>query len=265
MPEMDESAVKDAATEVKIETETPKDPFFDTATERGWKPLEEYDGDPAEWVDAKEFVKRAPLYDRLKNQGKKLKEQEKALHDMAGHIDKVAEASYKRAISDLQREKREAVNDADMVRVEEIDREIDQIKTDMTPVKPANKVDPLIIEWVNKEENKWFNENPDMATFAISYQESLFKRNPQMSMETSLDEVGKAIKRAFPEKFTNPARKSAPSVESGTVQVPAGKKVFSFKDLNDEQRSIASRFERMGIMSKDDYVKSLAENGMIGA
>lgn len=264
MPDIEQLAA-DAAPETPEQKPIEKDPFFDTAMGRGWKPLEEFDGDPNEWVDAREFVKRAPLYDRLKNQGKKLKEQEKALHDMAGHIDKVAEASYKRAIADLQREKREAVNDADIARVEEIDREIDQIKTDMVPVKPANGVHPVITEWVNKEENKWFNENPDMATFAISYQESLFKRNPQMDMETSLEEVGKAIKKAFPEKFSNPARRSAPPVESGAAPVSTGKRVFSFKDLNDEQRSIAARFERMGIMKKDDYVKSLAENGLIGA
>jgi len=261
----DETVTTDVS---QIETAAPTEPqadtFFDTAKERGWKPLEEYDGDPSEWIDAKEFVKRAPLYDRLKNQGKKLKEQEKALHDMAGHIDKVAESSYRRAINDLQREKREAVSVADSDRVEAIDREIAQIHSEIPP-KMTGGVHPAVASWVGSPENKWFNENPDMATFAISYQESLFKRNPQMDMEESLNEVGKAVKKAFPDKFSNPARQGASIVETGRT-VPTGtKKVFSFKDLNDEQRSIASRFERMGIMSRDEYVKSLADNGLIGA
>lgn len=241
------------------------DPFFDTAKSKGWKPLEEFDGDPDEWVDAKEFIKRSPLYDRLKQQGKKLKEQDKALHDMAGHIDKVAEASYKRAINDLQREKKEAISVADSDRVEEIDKEIDQIRGEMVPAKPAvPEVAPAIQEWIAKPENKWFNESKEMATFAVNYQQYLFSVDPTLDVEESLKKVEKAVKKEFPDKFTNPARSSAAAVETSVAAVSTGKKVFSFKDLNDEQRSVASRMERLGIMSKDEYVKQLADNGILG-
>jgi len=262
-----EVSIENSDTGLAVETQETKevaDPFFDTAKERGWKPLEEYDGDPNEWVDAKEFVKRAPLYDRLKNQNKKLKEQEKALHDMAGHIDKVAEASYKRAISDLQKEKREAVSIADSERVEEIDKEIDQIKSEMVPPRKVDGVHPAVSDWIGKPENKWFSDDKKLAGFAIAYQDTLFKDNPHMDMEESLKEVSKAVKKAFPEKFSNPARQTAAAVETA-VAASTGKKVYSFKDLNDEQKSIANRFDRQGIMSKDEYVKSLAENGLIGA
>jgi len=251
--------------ESQIETPETVDPFFETAKEKGWKPLEEFDGDPNEWVDAKEFVKRAPLFDRLKTQGKKLKEQEKALHDMASHIDKVSQAAYNRAIADLKKEKAEAVSVADVETVERVDREIERVRAEMVPPKQQGGIHPAITEWVSKPENKWFNESPEMATFAISYQESLFKREPAMDMEDSLKEVSKAIKKAFPEKFTNPARQTASPVETGVSAVPAGKRVYSFKDLNEEQRSVANRFERMGLMSKDDYVKQLADSGLIGA
>lgn len=262
----------DEIVEQQVETpevieETPKvetDPFFDSAKAKGWKPLEEFDGDPAEWVDAKEFIQRAPLYERMKNQNKKLKEQDKALHDMAAHIDKVAKASYDRAIADLQKEKREAVSVADIDRVEEIDREIIKIRQEI-PVRETPKVSPVVTEWVARPENAWFREHEHMATFAINYQEDLFKKHPYMSIEESLQEVGKAVRKEYPDKFSNTARTQPSAVETSAKIVATGKKIYSIKDLNDEQRSIASRFERMGIMSKDEYVKSLAENGLIGA
>jgi hypothetical protein len=269
MPDIEEVAPDAAiAPEIQIAPEAPQatpDKYEVKARELNWRPLAEFEGDPEEWVDAKEFIKRAPLFERLKSQGKKLKEQEKALHDMAGHIDKVAEASYKRAIADLNREKRQAVEEADPDRVAAIDTEIEQIRGEMAP-KPATDTPaahPAVTEWLDRKENQWFKTDKELAAFAISYQNSLFAADQTLDMEESLVKVTKAVKRAFPEKFSNPARQAAPSVETA-VSAPAGKKVFSFRDLNDEQRSVAARFERMGIMKKDEYVKQLADSGQLG-
>jgi len=244
---------------------TAPDPLEAKAREMGWRPSTEFEGDSEEWVDAREFIKRAPLFERLKSQGKKLKEQEKALHDMATHIDKVAAAAYNKAIADLQREKREAVQNADLETVTAIDQQIESIKVEMAPVatdKP--KVHPAVDEWLGKKENEWFRTDPERATFAMAYQESLFKRNPQMDMEESLIETTKAVRKAFPDKFSNPARHAAPPVETGASMSTGGKKTYSFRDLNDEQKSVATRFQRMGIMTTDDYVKQLADSGQLG-
>ena len=62
--------------------EQPKvDPYEDKARATGWRPLEEFEGDPETWVDAKEFLGRAPLFDKIKHQTKKQKELEKAHSD----------------------------------------------------------------------------------------------------------------------------------------------------------------------------------------
>ena len=49
------------------------DPFIEKASAAGWRPLEEYDGDPEQWVDAKEFVKRAPLYEQMRKIKKEIR------------------------------------------------------------------------------------------------------------------------------------------------------------------------------------------------
>lgn len=239
------------------------DPYEAKAREAGWRPQTEWEGDADEWVDAKEFVRRAPLYDRLKTQGKKLKEMDKALHDLSNHSRKIEEIAYSRAIADLQKEKRQAVEEADPVRVAEIDQELDKIRKEKPAEQPQNQIHPAVSEWLGKRENQWFHDNPEMRSFAEAAHNAVFARNPNMDMDESLAEVNKMVRRAFPDKFTNPARAAAAPVETSS-SAPAGKKSFALRDLNDEQRKIAERFDRMGIMKKDDYIKQLADNGLIG-
>jgi len=245
----------------KTEQQQPEvDTYEEQATALGWN--KNYEG-PGK-VDAKEFVLRAPLFEKIKHQSKKLKDQEKALHDLSAHVQKVGDIAYKKAIADLKKERREAIEEADPVRVEALDEQIREVEK-AAPVADAQpQVDPAIEAWVGKDENKWFHSDKTMKVFAIATHDQLLRENPTMDMEDSLKEVTKLVKKAFPDKFENPARKAAPVVESGSTDSGGGKKVFTFRDLSDEQKEIAKRFERQKIMTKDAYVKQLADSGLIG-
>lgn len=262
MPDSTEVTAQDAVNQDFAPEQAPVQTEIDyvaKAKELGWN--ESYDG--IDRVDAKEFVQRAPLYDKLKTQNKRLKDQEKALKDMAGHIQSIQDAAYKKAMSDLNREKREAVENADFERVTQIDQTIEELK----PIKPVPKTDdgvnPVITEWVNRPENKWFTTDKKLQAFAIAYQDSLLKDDPTLDPEESLKEVSKAVKKAFPDKFTNPARIAAPVIDGGTSS-DKGKKNYTYRDLTEDQRKIADRFERTGIMKKETYIKQLADSGLIG-
>ena len=48
------------------QTTTPDvDPYESEAREQGWKPKEEYEGDPEKWRPAKEFVERGELFGKI--------------------------------------------------------------------------------------------------------------------------------------------------------------------------------------------------------
>jgi len=256
--------IQDNVAPAQTPEQTPQsetiDPFVAIAIEQGWKPKEDYEGDQTRFIDAKEWVRRGSGYKILTS---KLKEQEKALRDMASHISKVQEASYKKAIADLTAQKKEAVRDADEDRVQMIDEQIDQVKQNIQPIQVASAVHPAVTEWLDKSENKWFQNDPQLRAFAITYQNQLFAQNQSLDMEESLREVSRIVKKTFPEKFTNPARTAAPTVQA-PVSDSGGKKTYAYGDLNDEQRKIADRFERQGIMKKEKYVQQLVESGIIG-
>src|SRR5690554_7872209 len=98
------------------------DPVESKAREMGWRPKEEYDGDPETWVDAKEYVGRKPLYDEIHKTRKQVKKLERLQNEITQYVKKVEEVAYKKALADLKAQRKEAIAEADPDKVEEIGR-----------------------------------------------------------------------------------------------------------------------------------------------
>ena len=71
--------VAEETTEVAPET-TPEQtapelsPIEQKALEMGWRPKEEFEGEEADFIDATEFVRRKPLFEKIDTVGKELRE-----------------------------------------------------------------------------------------------------------------------------------------------------------------------------------------------
>ena len=81
----------------------------------GWVPEEEFTGDKTRWVDAKEFVSRAPLFDRIDHYRRRVEDLEGTVTEIKKHYKKVDETAYKRAIADLKKEKVQALEDENQI------------------------------------------------------------------------------------------------------------------------------------------------------
>jgi hypothetical protein len=226
------------------------------ARDWGWKPKEEYKGDPDTWVDASEFVETRNPYTIIQKQNREMETLKKTLNATANHVKKVGELAYKRAINDLQKDRKKAVERADVDEVGAIDEEIAGLKQE------ADSVPHEFTEWVG--ENAWFGKDQELYTFACASFDAQVKRNPSMPLNEVLDMVTKATKRAYPESFeqqkAEKVRPSAPSVEGGTrpSNVKSGP---GYNSLSPDQKRVCDTFVRGGIMTKEDYVKSLVEIG----
>lgn len=239
------------------QTQEQSDPIVEKAKAAGWRPLEEFEGDQEQWVDAKEFVKRTPLYEKNHKLKRELADLKATVHEMKQHITKVTEATRNKTIAELNAKRDEAIDLGDRDQVKEIDKEIK--KAEAITVEEDN-VHPAIKAWIS--ENEWFNKDDEMNAFAVGHNDTIAKRNPNMSIEESLEKTLEAVKKAFPDKFENPKRKNPPAVETGGNG--QGKKTFTKSDLNDEQRKVMNKFVRQGIMTEDDYIKELADSGILG-
>lgn len=249
----------EATAPTEGQEQTAPDPAIEKAMAAGWRPLEEFQGDPEAWVDAKEFIKRAPLYEKNHKLKRELADMKATLHEVKGHISKVSEAAYNRAVADLTARRDEAIDNGDREQVREIDKEIKAAEAMKTPV---DNVHPAIMAW-EKENGEWFYKDAEISDFGLAHAQTYLNRNPN-DFAGAMESMEKAVKRAFPEKFekTNPARKAPPAVETGGAL--GTKRTFGKSDLSDEQRKVMGKFVRMGIMTEDDYIKDLAESGQIG-
>ncbi|OHD28154.1 MAG: hypothetical protein A2Y38_15595 [Spirochaetes bacterium GWB1_59_5] len=254
----------DAAERQPVEgeyTQAAPDPIVAKAAAAGWRPLEEFDGDPEHWVDAKEFVKRAPLYEKNHKLKRELTEMKATIHELKGHIGKVSEAAYNKAVKDLQAQRDEAIDIGDRDQVKELDKAIKEAET-LKPSQPD--VHPAIAAWekVNKE---WFYADPEITDFGMSRAQAHLRKHPE-DFEGAMEVMEAACKREFPGKCGDEKkseRKPAPpAVEGGSS--PGAKRTFGESDLTDEQRKVMSRFVRQGVMSKEEYIKDLAESGLLG-
>ena len=231
------------------------------AREKGWRPKEEYEGDPEGWVGAEEFVKRQPLFDKIKNQSKKLKELERTVEALAKHYQSNVQQARDRALAELKAERKEAIEMGEADKVELIDERIQTVKQMPDPVAPPPSLAPEIEQFV--ESNKeWFNKDQDMTAFAVSYNEAYLKNHPG-DLAKSLDETIKAVKRAYPDKFANQKRTAPPAVEGGGAPLGSNSK-YSVSRLNREQKLVYDQLVKVHKqMSHDDYFKSLEEAGFL--
>lgn len=235
---------------------TPATPSVeDRAREQGWRPKEEYEGDPSKWVSAETFVAKGELIERIESMGKKLKESEKAVKMLADHHAKVKEVEFKRAVEFLKSQKKAAYENGDVDKIIELDdkiaevRETQKLQAAAVPVND-NEPHPDFVAW--SDDNKWYSRNSEMRADADTFGEAYLRNNPSKTPKEVLDYVTTKIKRAYPDEFSNPNRNRPSGVEGGGGTRQAGSKE-SFS-LTEEETRVMNTFVRKEIMTKDEYI-----------
>lgn len=229
------------------------------AIDQGWRPKEEYEGDPAKWVDASIFVARAPLFEHIDAQKRELKEVKKAIKLMASHHAKTREVEYQRALDTLRAQKKAALTDMDADAVINIDERIDlvkeQIANDKQQVVQEAAIEsevrhPEFENWTQR--NQWYDNNRTMKAFADAYGQELAGTGKSPSDVLRL--VEKEVRAKFPEKFSNPNREKPNAVESSSQHKTNTSSGFQ---LTPEERRAMATFVRAGALTEEQYIKDI--------
>lgn len=245
-------------TEVVEQSEEPQQPTIeDRAKEQGWKPKEEYEGDPSKWVSAETFVAKGELIEKIEALGKELKNQKKANQMLIEHHKRVKESEFNRAVTYLKQQKKQAYESGDVDKIIEIDEQLANVKETQKQqaqfdAQSEPEIAPEFKAWVSN--NKWYDQDSDLRDEADTLGLTHAKRHPEKNPAQILEYVEKQIKKMYPEKFTNPNR-TKPSAVEGAVS-GGGKKSEAF-ELSEEEKQVMMTFVRSGIMSKEDYLAEL--------
>jgi len=240
------------------------DPIEAAAREKGWKPAEEYEGDPEAWVDAKEFVAREPLYKALHKVNRELKKQREETTKVKQLYDRIETTAKDKAMKELQAQLRAASEDKDIETALAIKDKMKELETPPPKVEIKNEA---FDAWVAS--NEWYEADEDLKDFADARGARILQQNPDMPLEQIYAEVARATKQAFPKKFMNPNKERATAVDSGK-QIPAKsvggrKREVSYDDLPAEVQEVYRKMVKKdtthtrgnpnGILSHAEFIR----------
>lgn len=229
------------------------DPYESEAREQGWKPQDEYEGDPNKWRPAKEFVERGELFGKIDSLGKELKETRKALKMLQDHHSKVKETEFTRAVNELkglQKKHLEDGNSDEYLKTTELltDLKAEQKAREVISQQTQNQIDPRFTAW--QEQNAWYGKDNEMRQFADTLGLGYAQANPGLDPDDVLEYVTNQVKKTFKDRFENPNRTKPSAVEGGSNAPKAKDDV----QLTDDERRVMNTFVRQGVMTKEDYI-----------
>lgn len=253
-----------ANTEANSQTELPQySEIEQQAIEQGWRPKDEYAGEPGKWVSADIFVARAPLFEHISSQKKELSELRRALKEVVNTQGEIRKQEFANALAQLKTAKRDALVDNDADRVIDLDERIELVKdaqrqaaenTKNQIKEEAQEVHPEFAQW--NTQNSWYANDEAMRAWADAQGRVLARQGHTPSQV--LKEISKQVREEFPKRFTNQNRERPGAVESSTTKSASGKS--DSYSMSDMERSIMKRVVATGVMTEKEYVSKLKES-----
>jgi len=241
-----------------------KNSLEEIARENGWKPEEEWKGDPPKngFKTADEFVKAG--FDVQKSQHEKIEQLQGTVERVENNINEMAKTeatrtakALERQKQRLERERQEAFEESDSDRFNELDKELDETKSQMEETSGVNK------EFKDGEKafikrNDWYNKNKVMTAFTMNIADGLGRAFPDMSADEYFEELEKAAKEQFPNQFRNERRDDGSPVDGGRPKGPVKKKGFDSLPPEAKEAFEEAKFYAKSL-TKEDYAKSIFE------
>lgn len=228
------------------------------AKAQGWNP--NYKGENAK--TAEQFLKDgetiAPIVaernNKLLEEVADLKKEMKELSNQQWQVIREArEEGYKKALAEIEKKQLEAVEDGDVDKFKELEKEKKTIKK--PEVKPPTKeqpaLDPIFVDW--HKENTWYRPGAadEVSMAAEAYGQILSQKRPDLQGKDFYKTIEKHIKRTYPESFSNQTNKL--DVSDNTKQSKASK---GYDSLPPEAKKMCDmQVKKFGI-SKEDWVKN---------
>lgn len=214
--------------------ELPPVSLEDRARAMGWKPQNEYRGDPRRWTDAETFIAHGErelpiLRDQNRRMSEKLArtdgevsalrntiaEQGKAVRDAMALARRADQKGYERGLAELKAKQREAVATGDTEAFDQVQQQIDAAERerqvaaiepatapDPTPAPaavPVPQTDPATTAFF--AENPWFHTDPELGRAMIAEHIAVKTSRPHLPLADQYAVARARLVEAFPDRF----------------------------------------------------------------
>lgn len=278
------------------EPDAPRD-YEAEARLQGWKPADEFKGDPEHHKSAEEFVNGAERNLALANarvrhlskaaiaKDRKLARFEKDFEQVRTMMTGMEKRAYDRALADLKTQQRAAVESGDIAAFEAVADQMDELRKDAAPepAKPTTKYEPKIVQRAYADfvaENEWFDDGATggakkaMTMYAGTVADELgaldeYDGTPEEYFKELTDGVKEKFGARYPKMFGEaeeeepeeaPKPRKKLSVEGvSAITRRTGQKTAA--SLTEAERAQAKRFVDMGVFpNMDTAIKEYIAN-----
>lgn len=238
------------------------------AMSQGWKPKDQWEGNPDDHRSAREFLDRGELLSKIKSQSQELRQVQQIVGVLSDHNKKVYLAGYNKALQELRAQKAVAINERDGEKIVAIEEKIDAAKAAIaavekqpaTPSQPTQgTITPDFQLFMNR--NPWYQQDAAMRAWAHGEGIAYANDNKGATEGALYMYLEGKVKEAFPDKF-NKQNRAPPSPDgegrqsaSGTRSAGTGSFEKLMQRLPEEHSKTAKEMVKRGIVSKEDYVK----------
>jgi len=251
--------------EVQQEAQQPQyTPEEERALAKGWKPEKEWEGDPGQWRDAKTFLDRGELLDKISSQSREIKQVTAIVNQLSEQNRQVYKAGYVKALNDLRGAKVKALENADHAAVMKIDDAIDQTKETIRqidaqrPSAQSGQVSETPAFSNFRRQNAWYEESVAMKHWAHGMALEYANANPNASEEDVYRFIEREVKKEFPQKFV---RRGPPSPDGESRRESSAGKgntgtTFEalLRSMPEDQARVARDMVKREIITKEKYV-----------
>lgn len=235
------------------------------AKKQGWRPKEEYDGNPNNWRPASEYIERGKII--KENRDNELRDLRKIVLNQTKMLVDMVEEKEKEKISVLSVAKSEAIRAGDEKRADELQNAISQNHQKIEKLR-QNPEQEVVKSW-NEENSHWANdsspENKKMTIKMRHYAEEYRLDNPEVPMTEVLNVAKSKIEDEFPHRFARIPIANSRIIETTSVSAasrPSKKGSFGVEDVPVTYRSHVVEFAKRYKMPLDQYIKTLKETGV---
>jgi hypothetical protein len=232
-------------------------PAEQKAWDDGWRPEDEFEGKPENWKTAEAYN----LYGEFQVDVRAAKAETRRVQQEAderfANLNKYHEGKRKAEIADLRAQQRQAVEEADTARFDQLEKQIENTAAVETTTP---QVDPTIADW--NTANPWINDGSDKAQDAQGWYQRASVQ-PGATAQSVLAYVDKRIAEVYPEQQTptNP-RREMPSMAEQSHQPRQRQRAGKELTMNDLTAQESKEYEQFGKeMFKDEkqFLKSVAD------
>ena len=264
---LDDEQLPDEIVEDQEETQD-NTPELNAAEQKawdgGWRPEEQFEGNPENWKTAREYNMYGEFQSQLRENKAESRRKEAEFDERLANSNKLHEARRKSEIDSLKAQRREAVEEADTDKYDKIQTQIDSHDTDTETTTPTK--DPVVAEWEAK--NAWINDTGS-EKYAQAQAAWSIAAGKGMDNQAALDFVDSQLGKLYPETQqeaqpepqTNPRREAATMTETSTRRSPRqrGSKELTMSDLTRDEQKQWTQFGQEMFDDEKSYLKAVAD------